>query len=95
MKMDLFNNAPTIPDGLPVEKQVDWWFERRHVQRLAKERRDAENRNAQIERHRDMLLKGEWEPACTCRDCIRAVLSSDPSLICEKGRRLNEYPWWK
>lgn len=56
--------------------------------------RQAQAQLAHLEKTRDSLRSGEWEARhiCRCNRCLRAILSCDPTLVCEQGARGEN--WW-
>jgi hypothetical protein len=56
--------------------------------------RVADSQLASLEKMRDRLRSGEWEMRhnCRCAQCLRAVLTCQPDLVCENGKRGDN--WW-
>jgi hypothetical protein len=57
--------------------------------------REAEAQRAHLEKRRASLLDGSWKPwGHRCPRCLRAILTMDPSLVCEQGNQQGTH-WWK
>jgi hypothetical protein len=61
-------------------------------QEQEREQQRAEALRLRLEKRRETLRNREWKPDCTCDDCLRAVLTLDPSTVCEQGKRRGQ--WW-
>jgi hypothetical protein len=57
--------------------------------------RQAEAQQEHLKKVRARLLSGEWKPyGHRCPACLRAILTMDPSLVCEQGKQQGTH-WWK
>jgi len=54
--------------------------------------RKVEAQRKKLVMRRDTFRAGTFVPDCKCDLCLRAVLTMDPSLVCENGKRLAR--WW-
>jgi hypothetical protein len=57
--------------------------------------REAQAQREHLERVRERLRSGKWKPwGHVCPVCLRAILTLQPELVCEEGRR-NGAHWWR
>jgi hypothetical protein len=78
------------PDSIDLEIAAleQHWAE----QGASRESRAQEARRKRMEERRERFRSGAWKPWHYCRQCARAILTLDPSLVCEQGRHFEQ--WW-
>ena len=76
-----------------VDDEMKELRQRWEQERIASETKRAQALKAKLAMRREALLKEGWKPDCTCDNCLRAVLTMDPSLVCADGK--NRGQWWK
>jgi len=70
---------------MTLDEEIDFYYRRRDAELKKKEQEDEEARKVHLKRRRSELLDGSLTPNCTCRECIRAILSlMEPAVYCEK-----------
>lgn len=77
-----------------IDKEIDELKARWAREAAEQKQRVADAQMVSLEKMRDRLRAGEWDMRhnCRCAQCIRAVLTCQPELVCEDGKRADN--WW-
>ena len=88
---------PAVPFDVSMDLEID-----REIRDLEacwgqedddRTRRAAEAQREHLEMRRARLRSGEWKPRHRCPQCLRAILTMDPSLVCEYAKKDGDQ-WW-
>jgi hypothetical protein len=77
----------------PIERELEalkamWAEDEAELQR-----RQEAARAQKLEQRRESLLSGDWKPMHRCDVCLRAILSMEPSQVCDEAR--HGELWWQ
>jgi molybdenum cofactor biosynthesis enzyme MoaA len=76
-----------------IDEEIDALKARWATEEQEQKQRQADAQLRRLEETRDRLRSGEMPlHACLCTRCLRARLTCDPSLVCERGKL--DASWW-